>query len=233
MSTEVAIELTTARKATLKALGRFYYYQLKCAIDVYSEWKQALLFAREIRTQFSTLAEREYLKTLLTDRQWSDLKRLIEIVKTQQVITPYLITEGVDAKFTSKRELSTYEKQVRTLIIKYALPLQTALNLSKLDDITYEYSLEKFGRADMWIRSNNIGYPIEIKDETADTKVVPQITKYVRGAMSMMHHGWYDWVIGVVIAPAFSEDTVRELHKADCIPLQIVLTKTSYTLERV
>lgn len=233
MSTEVAIELTAARKATLKSLGRFYYCQLKCAIDVYCEWKQAVFFAREIRTQFSTPAEREYLKTLLTDRQWDDLKRLIEIVKTEKIVTAFIGPEAVDTKFTSKRELSTYEKQVRTLIIKYTLPLQTVLNLSKLDDITYEYNLEKFGRSDMWIRSNNVGYPIEIKDETADVKVVPQIVKYVRGAMSTLHHGWYDWVTGVVIAPAFTEQTVKELQRAECIALQIELTKDSYTLERV
>jgi hypothetical protein len=219
--------------ARLKAMGRFLYCMLKQSIDVEKDLKKGKLYFSIIRQYFPDEEDRKYMHDyLLTGKQWDDLRRLAEIVKTEKVESKFVDAAILDTKSINNQKLSEFEKQMTARIIKNVEPLQKILGLQKIEDKTTEMHLDRFGRCDIAIRADSELYVIEVKDETADHRVVGQIMKYISGGISIMKSSSYQWVNGVVIAPSYTSDAILNLKSLQVIPLVLALGKDSeYTLD--
>lgn len=213
--------------------GRFLYCKLKEAVDVFCNREDAQMFLNIIKKSYDTKEKRNYLQALLTIEQWKDLKRLVEIVRSDKFETNFSWNSKTDLINTFKSELSKNEKETAELLYKKREPLLKALGVSKIDDIKPEDEFGEFGRVDLMVKADRIGFPIEIKDETANERLSGQILKYIRGTIVMMKYGGFDTVQGVVIAPNYSREAISQLKNYNVLVLKIILMKESYRLERV
>lgn len=228
---QASVELSSEQLTRLKGVGRFFYCSLKKAIDVAVDLNQASVFANQIKLYFDTPEKQRFFSTLLTPKQWEDLKRLLQVVKTKQLILPF--PELDKQVLINQRTITEYENEIRNVILDNPNCLMQPLQLSKIDDITREYNLDTYGRSDLWIRSDRVGYPIEIKDEMADSKAVGQVGKYIRGAIDLMHLSSYDWVTGVLIAPGFSGDALKQMRLFDMIAIQVFSDNKKFRFVRL
>lgn len=218
----------------LDNMGRFLYCCLKETLEVDRDLKKGKMYANLIKEYFPGTPERDYLKEkLLTPKQWEDLRKLIEVIKTGQTKVD-VIDIQVDNKNIHKHVLTEYEKQIARIIIKKPSVIIKTLGLSEISDISTEWLLDEYGRCDLVIRDKDALYVIEIKDETADHKIVGQAIKYVHGAIRIMKNcSLYNSVTGVVIAPSYTKDTIIQLKTKGVIPLAIEISGNDYVLECV
>lgn len=219
----------------LHCMGRFLYCCLKEAIDVDQDLKKGKMYATLLRDKFPGVEERDYLRdNLLTTRQWEDLRRLVEILKTGQTKVDIVDLGKVDNKNIHKQVLTDYEKTIAKKIIAKPARIIEALKLSELTDIMMEWVLDEYGRCDLRIRDKDSLYVVEIKDETADHKIIGQVVKYIHGALRIMKNcPQYNYVTGVVIAPSYTKDTLIQLKSRGIIALVIDTSGIDYRLECV
>lgn len=213
--------------------GRFYYCGLKEAIDVHGDERKAKMFLGLIRKDYETKEKRRLLQAQLTKEQWQDLKRLVAIMKSGKVEAEFVWADKLDIDKTAKRKLPYRERKTTMMILKNRKPLQEVLGIRELREVKPEEDFEEFGRSDLFVTGDRIGFPIELKDETSNERLSGQIFKYVKGAIRLIKQGRYDTVQGVVIAPGYSQEAVNQLKSYNIWVLQIHVDKENYRLERI
>lgn len=213
--------------------GRFLYCSLKEQVDVYGNLKSANFFLRHLKTTFNTKEKRQYLKALLSIDQWKDLERLVGIIKTGKIHGDFVWSKEVDSSKTAKRQLSFRERELALRILENRVPLKDALGLQQLVSLKPEDNYGEFGRADLFAVGDRIGFPIELKDETANERISGQILKYIKGSTRLIKFGSFDRVQGVVIAPCFSKESLDQLRLYKVWSFQIAVDKSGYSLERI
>ena len=221
------------KRHLLKSLGRFLYCRLKEAVDVYGDLKKARLFLSVIKEHFTTSEDRLYYQELLTSRQWDDLRRLVEITRTGQELKVFADSTGIKSRVFPNYQITEYEKEIRQRILDNPLVLEEVIGSIERRSLFKEKDFEEFGRCDLYCEGGDTAFPIEIKDEIADHKVVGQIQKYIKGSLIYMRHCNYNWVQGVVIAPTFDPNAVVELTNNGILSLMITLEKASYRLHKL
>lgn len=212
--------------------GRFLYCRLKESVDVYQDVHDAKMFLDLIRTQYKDKDKRKYLRALLTVEQWEDLKRLVKVIKSGKVERDAWSFK-VDTAQTSRRQLPFRENKMARIICKNPKPLYKSLYVKKVNELKPEDEYGRFGRADLMLRADRIGFPIELKDETSNERLSGQILKYIKGATCLIKLGGFDRVQGVVIAPGYSQEAINQLHQVGVIILQIHVDKNDYRLQRI
>lgn len=216
----------------LRSMGRFLYCMLKQSLDVEKNLKQGKLYANLFKQYFPESEDRQFLReVLLTAKQWEDLKRLIEIVKTGKIETDFIDASIKDTKSIHNQKLSEYEKQMTAKMIANPEPLKKLLGFETIVDKTTEMIMAEFGKCDLVIRTDSELYVIEVKDETADHKVVGQIMKYINGGILLMKSSAYQWVNGVVVAPGYTSDALVALRSINVKPLMFMSNGSDYSLE--
>lgn len=221
------------KKLLLKSLGRFLYCRLKEAVDVNADLKKAKLFLDLIKQHFTEPEDRSYYQELLTPRQWEDLRRLVEIARTGRELKVFTDSAGIKSRVFPNYQITEYEKEIRERIIKNPLILEQVIGPIDRASLYREKDFEEFGRCDLYCQGGDTVFPIEIKDEIADHKVIGQIRKYIKGSIIYMRHGGYEWVQGVVIAPTFDPNAVVELTNQKILSLMITLEQSSYRLYKL
>lgn len=212
--------------------GRFYYCNLKEQVDVYGNFEKASFFLNIIRKEFPQ-EKRDYLRALLTVSQWDDLRRLVEIVKTGKVKQDFVWTQEVDLEKTIKQRLSINESKMAHWLLRNKSSLIEVLSISNISSLRVEMELGRFGRADLMLIADRIGYPIELKDETGCERLSGQILKYIKGSICLMKLDWYDQVKGVVIAPSFTQEALNQLKQIGIETIQMKSIRESFVLKKV
>ena len=206
--------------AKQRSMGRFLYCKLKEAVDCYQDLKQAKLYLNTLRKYFPEPEDKIFLQTLLTSRQIEDLKQLITNIQTEVIEKDFICT--AEQKIVEGKILfPNNEFEIRDLVIKQKLDLAKILSIKELKEHYIEYSYEELGKVDLMFLGDDNCYPIEIKDETATERVSGQIKKYVKGAIRLLKNSSYNWVYGVVIAPNFTKEALRQLIYDRIIPIQV------------
>lgn len=213
--------------------GRFYYCGLKEAIDVEHDQKRAKMFLNLIRKDYPTKEKRQLLQALLTKEQWQDLRRLVEIVKSDKVETCFLWADKLDFEVTAKKRLPVKERKMAQMILRNRRPLKEVLGVSVLEDVKPEDDYREFGRADLFAKGDRIGFPIELKDETSNERLSGQIFKYVKGAIRLIKHGGFDTVQGIAIAPGYSQEAANQLKAYGIWVFNMRIDGDDYVLDRL
>jgi hypothetical protein len=221
------------KRLLLRSLGRFLYCRLKEAVDVNADLKKARLFLGVIKQHFTTPEDRNYLQELLTLKQWEDLRRLVEIARTGHELRLFADSTGIKSRVFPNYQITEYEKEIRERILKDPSILEGILGPIERKSFYKEKDFEEYGKCDLYCLGSDTAFPIEIKDEIADHKVIGQIQKYIKGSIVYMRHGGYNWIQGVVIAPTFNPDAVVELTNQGIISLMITLETASYRLHKL
>jgi hypothetical protein len=212
--------------------GRFYYCKLKEQVDAYGDFEKASFFLNIIRKEFPQ-EKRDYLRALLTIGQWDDLRRLVGIVKSGKKEQDFIWTQKVDLEQTTKQRLLINESKMAQWLLRNKQSLVKVLPISNISSLRLELELGEFGRADLMLIADRVGYPIELKDETGCERLSGQILKYIKGSICLMKLDWYDEVKGIVIAPSFTQEALNQLKQMGIETIQMSSIGESFILKKV
>lgn len=139
--------------------------------------------------------------------------RLKEVTREILTGTTTRQYQSIEVKYAIQKKQIDFksESELRDYLAEQMELLSVALGETvKLHGVEVE---TEFGKCDLVVEGPNTFFPIELKTEQSNHKVVSQITKYVHHFYRMLRYNWYKPVQGVVIAPGFDSWSINELRK--------------------